>query len=71
MDLGSTAWWIGLAIVAVAAVVVVRALRPRGPRDGVPTPGTPPPTDEDNYLDSSHISGPIVRPRAPGDADRR
>lgn len=71
MDVAGAAWWIGLAVIAVAAFLVVRAVRARGPRDGVPTPGTPPPTDEDNYLDSSHISGPIVRPRAPGDGERR
>ncbi|MFO1314931.1 MAG: hypothetical protein U1F58_04955 [Burkholderiales bacterium] len=62
MDLVSLAPWLGVLIVAVAAFVVVRARRTRA-RRAAPPAGAPPATDEDNYLDSSHISGPIVRPR--------
>ncbi len=71
MDTGSIALW--LVVVAVAVIVVVAAVRARRSRrhPGTPVPGSPPPTDEDNYLDSSHISGPIVHPRQPGDTDRR
>jgi len=62
--------WLVVVVVAIVAVALLRARRSRG-NAGVPAPGAPPATDEDNYLDSSHISGPVVRPRPPGDADRR
>lgn len=68
METGFVVFW--LVVVAIVVFAVVRLRRSRH-RPGTPVPGSPPPTDEDNYLDSSHISGPIVRPRPPGDGDRR
>lgn len=68
MENGFVVFW--LVVVAIVVVAVVRLRRSRR-RPATPAPGSPPPTDEDNYLDSSHISAPIVRPRPPEDADRR
>ena len=63
VDAGSLAPWLGVLLVVIAVVAFVRVRRSRAAR-GTPRPGAPPTTDEENYLDSSHISGPVVGPRA-------
>jgi len=65
VDAGSLAPWLGVLLVVIAVVAFVRVRRSRAAR-GTPRPGAPPTTDEENYLDSSHISGPVVGPRAGG-----
>ena len=59
MEFGSIAFWLGAVAAVVIVVLVMRMVRSRVPRSRAPEPGAPPVTDDTNYLDSSHISGPI------------
>jgi hypothetical protein len=59
VEFGSIAFWLVAVGAVVAIVFVLRGMRSRTPRPTVPEPGEPPVTDDTNYLDSSHISGPI------------
>jgi hypothetical protein len=70
VEFGSTTFWIIAAIAIVAVVLVLRSTRSRAPRPTVPEPGEPPVTDDTNYLDSSHISGPVPGLR-PGERTER
>ena len=70
MEIGSTTFWIMVVIAVAAVVLVLRGRRSRTPRPTVPEAGEPPATDDTNYLDSSHISGPIPGLR-PGERDDR
>jgi hypothetical protein len=66
VEFGSIAFWLGAIAAVVIVILVMRGVRSRVPRTRVPEPGAPPVTDDTNYLDSSHISGPI-RGRPPGE----
>lgn len=59
MEFGSIAFWLVAVAAVVIVILVMRMGRSRVPRPRVPDPGAPPVTDDTNYLDSSHISGPI------------
>jgi hypothetical protein len=69
VEFGSTTFWLVVVVAAVAVVLVLRSTRSRVPPPTAPEPGEPPVTDDTNYLDSSHISGPIsgLRPGERGD----
>ncbi len=71
MEFGSITFWLVAVIAVVAVVLVLRSTRSRTPRPTAPEPGEPPVTDDTNYLDSSHISGPIPGLRPGERSDRR
>jgi len=71
VEFGSTTFWLIAAIAVVAVVLVLRTMRSRRSRPTAPEPGEPPVTDDTNYLDSSHISGPIAGLRPGERTDRR
>jgi len=64
VEFGSTTFWITAVVAVVAVVLVLRSTRSRMPPPTAPEPGEPPVTDDTNYLDSSHISGPVPGLRA-------
>jgi hypothetical protein len=59
MDVAGLAPWLLLIVVAVAAVFVFRALKARARRETIRRALANTPNDEESFLDSSHISGPI------------
>jgi hypothetical protein len=71
VEIGSTTFWLVVVIAVVGVVFVLRNTRSRSPPPTVPKPGEPPVTDDTNYLDSSHISGPITGLRPGEHRDRR